>query len=75
MPYGLVLVAVSVGFAIWYVIATDASRKSKYLIAGCVAVSLVVPRLLPVASVIAMALQIGVSVFLILYWKATSDVP
>ncbi len=75
LSYGLVLVAASVVLVIWYVTARYASRRSKYLVAGCVVVSLLLPSLLPVASMIAMLLQIGVSIFLVLYWKATSDAP
>jgi hypothetical protein len=69
VPYGLVAPIVAVVLAILHVALTDASRASRGCVVVVVALSLLLPRLLPRWSLLATLLQVGVSVYMLLYWR------
>jgi hypothetical protein len=75
VPYHLLLVLGTIALGLWYVARTEGSRGSKYLVAGCISASLVVPLILPAAHLIGLLLQVGICAYVILYLKVASDAP
>jgi hypothetical protein len=66
MPYGLIALVAAVGLAAAYVLVTDAPWWSKVLILGLVLLSLFAFSQLPLCRLL---LQVGLSLFLIFYFK------
>jgi hypothetical protein len=66
MPYGLIPLVAAVSLGAGYVFVTDATVWSKLLIIGLVLLSLFGFAHLPILRVL---LQVGLSIFLIFYFK------
>jgi hypothetical protein len=71
MPYGLIALVAVVSLGAVYICITDASWWSKVLVAALVFLSVFGFPHLPVARLL---LQVGISVFLIFYFKTRYDV-
>ena len=56
-----------------YVIDTGAAKRAKYTIGGVAGASFLAPPYLPYGFYVGLALQLGVSVFILLCVKATLD--
>ena len=72
MPYGLIFPIATIALVLRYIIATDASSRAKYIVGGIAGASFVIPSLFPYGPYVAMALQLGVCVFVILYLTAVT---
>lgn len=70
MPYGLIPLVAAVSLGTGYVFVTDASLWSKLLIIGLVLLSLFGFAHLPILRVL---LQVGLSIFLIFYFKISYE--
>ena len=66
MPYGLIPLIAAISLAVVYVCVADASLWSKLLIIGLVVLSFFGFAHLPILRVL---LQVGLSIFLIFYFK------
>ena len=71
MPYGLIAIAALIGLSAAYVFVTDASWWSKLLIAALVFLSVFGFPPLPILRLL---LQVGVSLFLIFYFKVRYEI-
>jgi hypothetical protein len=71
MPYGVIALIVVLVLSVLYIALTDASLWSKFLIAGLVLLSLFDFSHIPILR---LPLQVGLGVFLILYFKARYEV-
>jgi hypothetical protein len=71
MPYGFIALVAVVVLGVLYVVLTDASVWSKFLIAGLVILSIFGFHHVPI---IRLLLQVGIGAFLILYFKARYEV-
>lgn len=69
--YGLLPLVASVVLAALYVLLTDASRRSKVVVFVIVATSIVIWRTMPQWMLVALLLQVEVSIYLLLYLKAS----
>jgi len=69
MPYGLLILILCIGLTYHYVNVAKASTRSKTIV-GCLTVSsLLIPWLRPRWSLLALALQVVVSAYVLLYYK------
>ncbi len=71
MPYGLIALVATISLAIVYVCVTDASWWSKLLIAALAFLSVFG---FPYFPILRLLLQVGLSVFLIFYFKVRYEV-
>jgi hypothetical protein len=56
-----------------YIIDTDAAKRAKYIIGGTAGASFFIPAYLPYGFYVALAIQLGISIFILLYLKAMLD--
>jgi hypothetical protein len=80
MGYGFILLAASIVLAYRYATTPGASRRSKWVVGGLVAASLLVPAGLPrswglAGTLLAALLQVTVAAYVLLYQTATSQSP
>jgi len=73
MPYGLILLVISIALALWYVLATEASLISKASVSCLQCFALICYHLLPRFSLYALFLMAGVGIF-ILFYRACQQV-
>jgi hypothetical protein len=69
MPYGLIPLIAAVFLTLRHLAITDASRRSKLAVATVVVASLAISRYAPQWGVLAMLLQVGASIYMLVYWK------
>lgn len=73
MPYALIGLVGSLALAVYYVVAADATRRSKCLIAIAECASLVMWLRYPTAEVFAILLQAVVSVYVLIFIRMNRD--
>ncbi len=73
MPYALIPLIAAIVLAFQYVVVTDASVRSKWIVGGIAAASLVIYWRFPRWQLGATLLQVVVSIYVLLYLKAASD--
>jgi hypothetical protein len=69
MGYGLIPPVASIALAIHHVALTDASRLSKLTVVTVVAVSFAVSHFWPQWTVLAILMQVGASIYMLLYLR------
>lgn len=67
--YFLIVVAISIIAVIRYVGIQSVSNRSKQIISGITMLSFVIPPLLPMGSIVAIMLQVGVSAYVFVYMQ------
>ncbi len=73
MGYGFILVVAAVILALRHLAFTDASRWSKLAVATIVIASLVISRYAPQWMVLPTLLQVGASIYMLVYWKVEGN--
>ena len=73
MPYGLILLVISIALALWYVFATKASLIAKASVSGLQCFALICFYWLPRFALYACFLMAGVGIF-ILFYRACQQV-
>ena len=73
MGYGVIPVIASIVLAIHHVAITDASRRSKVVIGTLVTASLVIWQFYPRWAVLATVVQVGASMYMLVYLKVRED--
>jgi hypothetical protein len=69
MPYALIAMVAAILLGLRYLILGDASLRSKVFVATAVGASLVIWWYFPEWMVVAIFLQVGVSIFVLLYFR------
>ena len=75
MAYGVIPIIASILLAVHHVAATDATRRSKLLVGLVVAASLAVWWHYPKWLVPAMLVQVGVSIYMLVYLRVQGAPP
>lgn len=73
MPYALIPMLAAVGLGIRYLFLPDASARSRIIVASAVLLSIAIWWYFPKWMVAATLLQVGVSIFVLLYLKVNSS--
>ena len=74
MGYAFIPVIASIILVLHHVALTDASRWSKLIVATAVAASLAIWRYYPEWLVLATVVQVGASIYMLLYLRVREDV-
>ena len=74
MGYDLIPVIASIALVIHHVALTDASRQSKVVVVTIVTVSLAIWRYHPQWLILATLLQVGASIYMLVYLKVHEGV-
>lgn len=72
-PYALILLIAALILGIRYIVATEASGRSKILIATLIVLSVILFLRFPQLIVLALIIQAGVSVYALVYFKLHPD--